>query len=720
MDAAFFLKKKAKPNAIRGRVPLPPASSTGRPPATVARPPPRPKAPLPPRKIGLQAEPPRVPTTNGENILKFDIVSAAPGQKLRFNIMKLNSTKEVDPGALPAPIMMNRKQPGPKNLPQLAIDNEGKVIGRYVFDDEGNPVLDEEGKPTIEKKVEMDMSLVGSAPGTNNKRRGKRQTKEVFHQDVEVIKLRREEANPWVLESKNKTPESAETAAHIPEHWVGRMVEQAALPTVLLINDGTEANFTMIPLGRTYKFEPERPFKVMDADQAHKYFEKQAKGGGQDRWSQRQEGPGGAYVVKTERHALEDRANRMEWKIMQKKGKAPSANVKRERFEDDYVREGRNLGRGLEGGVDEELDYNADEDFQDDDDVDTFYKDGDDEEKQLQEERQKKEYRMANYTFGDRKDEDDDDDDDLFGDKQKLSKDGKRLRRLQRKQAHGEDADMYESSDDDTESSDEDEDKDKDKEKDKERRPPGSAEKSHPGSRSGSRPPDGRSGSPAPRLHPPGQRPGAGSALLAKRAASRGVSPRPPGAPGSSRAGSPLARGSSPVAREGSPAVRAGSPAVPRGSSPLPGTREGTPNHVKPGKRKATASPLDPSAPARPASRPPKRRSEESDASPAAKKKHKSGSATPMIDPNERFEGMIERKPVLEWLQSLSGPITMKQAAGQWGKHMKSYPAEKARNQKRLAAFIKEFADTVPTDPPTFDAAGKPERMIIIKDKYRA
>jgi transcription initiation factor TFIIF subunit alpha len=395
----------------------------------------------------------------------------------------------------------------------------------------------------------------------------------------------------------------------------------------------------------------------------------------------------------------------MEWNIMHNKGNVPERKAKRERYEEDYVREGRNIGRGLEGGVDEELDFNADEEFQDDDDINTFYNDGDAEEKQLQEERQKKEYRMANYTFGDRMDkEDDEEEEDLFGDKQKLSKDGKRLRRLQRKQALGEDADMFESSDSDSDSDDDEDEKEKEKEKEKERRPPGSAEKSRPGSRAGSRPPDGRSGSPAPRLHPPGQRPGAGAQLLAKRAASRGVSPRPPGAAGSSRAGSPLARGSSPVGREASPAVRAGSPAL-RGSSP--GTREGTPN-AKPGKRKATASPLDPG-------RPPKRRSEEA----TPPKKRKGGSATPVVDPEERFEGMIERRPVLEWLQGLTGPVTMKQAAGQWGRHMKMYPAVKVQNHKRLAGFIKEFADTVPTDPPTFDAAGKPERLIRIKERYR-
>ncbi|GMK60100.1 hypothetical protein CspeluHIS016_0903170 [Cutaneotrichosporon spelunceum] len=738
MDEAFFLKKKTRPNAIRGRGPPRSAASSTRLPATGARRPPQPTGKAPLRKVGLQVEASRAPSTDGKNIVTVDIVSAAPGQKLRFNVMKLNSTKEIDPGALPAPIMMNRKQPGPKNLPQLATDSEGKIIGRYIFDEEGNPVLDEEGKPTIEKRVEMDMNLVGTAPGTNNKRRGKRQTKEVFHQDIEVIKLRREEANPWVLESKNKTNESDETAAHVPEHWVGRMVEQAALPTVLLINNGTDPNFTMIPLGRTYKFEPERPFRVMDVDQAHKYFEKQSKGGAHDRWGQRQEGPGGTYVVKNEPHALEDRANRMEWNIMTNKGTLPQRQPKRERYEEDYVREGRNIGRGLEGGVDEELDYDANDDFQDDDDVNTFYHDADaDEEKKLQEERQKKEYRMANFTFGDRSqiedkdDDDDDDDDDLFGDKQKLSKDGKRLRRLQRKQALGEDADLFESSDDDSESSDDDDDeaeKEKEKEKEKERRPPGSAEKSRAGSRAGSRPPDGRSGSPAPRHHPPSQRPpGAGAQLIAKRAASRGVSPRPPGAPGSSRAGSPLARGTSPVQREGSPAMRGGSPALPRGSSPVPATREGTPSgRTKPGKRKATGSPLDPSASGRPASRPPtKRKSEEAEA--PGGKKRKTGSATPAVSVDldkDDFPGMITREAVLEWLRSLPGPIRMVAAVGEWSGAIAAQPTRvlRERNKNRFLAFVREFTDRVLTNPdaaPSNDPNAKPDRSLKLKPEFR-
>lgn len=175
-----------------------------------------------------------------------------------------------------------------------------------------------------------------------------------------------------------------------------------------------------------------------------------------DRWGQRQEGGGGPSIpVKSEPHYLEERAQRMEWNIMANKGELPRATAKRERFEDDYVRENRNIGRGLEGGVDEELDYDMNDDFQDDEDSNTFYHNKEeDEEKKLQEEKQKKEYRWANFNVGDRPNiqdeegngDDDDDDDDLFG--EKLTSEGKRLRKMMRRRAGGDDESLYESTDD--------------------------------------------------------------------------------------------------------------------------------------------------------------------------------------------------------------------------------------------------------------------------------
>lgn len=255
---AFFLKKRARPRALGAVKPGGGPSQAGRP---------RPATRPPARLAGLQAK--AKEEEKAERIAtytEFPIYSADPGSGLRYNLMKLNTNRPADPSAMSQPMMMNRKQPGPKAPPQFATNAEGKIIGKYVYDENGKPVLDEDGKPKIDIKQEMDMSLVGTAPGQTNKRRGKRNTKEVFHQDLEVIKLRREEANPWVLEAKNPDKE-----APVPEYWVGRMQEPSTLPTVLLVNDGQVPSFTMVPLGRSYRFEPARRFQVLDADEANSY-----------------------------------------------------------------------------------------------------------------------------------------------------------------------------------------------------------------------------------------------------------------------------------------------------------------------------------------------------------------------------------------------------------------------------------------------------------------
>jgi hypothetical protein len=105
-----------------------------------------------------------------------------------------------------------------------------------------------------------------------------------------------------------------------------------------------------------------------------------------DRWGQRQEdiGPG---LVKTETSDnFENRARNMEMRIKSNKGEELFARTKRETFEEDYRREGRNIGRGLEGGFDEELDFDVNEEFQDDEDSNTFYINKDEEdEKKIQE-----------------------------------------------------------------------------------------------------------------------------------------------------------------------------------------------------------------------------------------------------------------------------------------------------------------------------------------------
>jgi transcription initiation factor TFIIF subunit alpha len=209
-------------------------------------------------------------------IVEIKLVSSGVGlgADVRYNLMKLNSVRDFDPTTIPPPILLNRKQPGPRAPPTFALDDEGNILGRYVYDEKGHPVMGSDGKQVIDVKEKADTSLIGGEAGKRKARKG---VKDVFHQDKEVMRLRREEAVPWVLESGRAVGEAngdGSADAHgsngAPEHWVGRLVEAAAMPTVLLVNDGAGDGFRVWPLGRTYRFEPERPFKVLDPDAAHK------------------------------------------------------------------------------------------------------------------------------------------------------------------------------------------------------------------------------------------------------------------------------------------------------------------------------------------------------------------------------------------------------------------------------------------------------------------
>ena len=345
---------------------------------------------------------------------------------------------------------------------------------------------------------------------------------------------------------------------------------------------------------------------------------------------------------------------------------------------DDYKAENRQMGRALEGGFDEELDYDVNEDFQDDEDSNTFYVNREEEEeKKLQEERQKEEYKLANRNVGDRpqleENSDDDDEEDPFA----LTSEGRRLRRMMRKRGE-EERDLYGSdSDDDSDSELEELERDREREKEKEKE---KEKEERNGSRAGSAQPGERSSnSPNKKAMP---KAGAGAALLAKRAASRGASPSV-----RSRAGSPLARGSSPdgrasspVGRAGSPAARAGSPAARAGS---PAARAGSP--AVHGKRKATESPMRDTPP-----------STGEDGQQKKKKKSNRGSATPVPE-YEPFPDMLTREEVIRWFKP-RGSVHMKDAVNAFIPRIKRGAHDvQQKNQSLLLYYIRQM--TMATDP---------------------
>lgn len=187
--------------------------------------------------------------------------SPAPGH--RFNIMKMNSSKPADPSRFPRPVMMTRKDPHGSLDDRFAYDEAGNVLGRWDFDEFGKPVLGADGKQTYTPdRVEADQSLV--APGAGGKparKRYQKATKEIHQVDKELMRFKREEALPWVLEGGVQGQEQS-------EKWIGRIQDTSDQAYVMFVlNEGSES-FRVLPVGRKYKFEPNRTFNVLDVDQA--------------------------------------------------------------------------------------------------------------------------------------------------------------------------------------------------------------------------------------------------------------------------------------------------------------------------------------------------------------------------------------------------------------------------------------------------------------------
>lgn len=266
-SAASFLRKRKDKRPVPSRFPTNASAggSASAGPSAVSSPRPVQPSLVKPETNGSQ--------TDQSHLVEIKLFSASPQtlESTRYNLMKLNSARDFDPTSLPAPILLNRKQPGPRAPPTFAFDEEGEIIGKFKYDDEGKPVLGADGLQVVEVKEKADLALIG---GTEQKKTRKKAIKEVYHQEKDVMRLRREEATPWILETGNPRKDEMEVEvdgqAKMPEHWVGRYVDPHSLPTVLFVNDGRSEGFQVIPLGRTYKFEPERPFKVLDPDAAHK------------------------------------------------------------------------------------------------------------------------------------------------------------------------------------------------------------------------------------------------------------------------------------------------------------------------------------------------------------------------------------------------------------------------------------------------------------------
>lgn len=281
-EASLFLKKRTKPQPRAGqssfaasRPPRPAqldatahTSSNGSPAAV---------------SPADQAASPSVPS---QNVTEIKLFSVGDSGGTRYNVMRMHSEHDVDPRNIPGPILLNRKPRHEAPRPYTAYDAEGKVVGKYVYDNEGKPVLDAESKQVVEQSTGPDLSLVGGVQEGKKKRKGKA-IRDVYSTDVEMIKLKREENEPWVLESGQLRgmqshangsvkgepgavkAEEGSGQAKKSDRWTASYQEPTSMGTVLII-DNQNGSFGVVPLGRTYRFIPDRPFETMDSDAANK------------------------------------------------------------------------------------------------------------------------------------------------------------------------------------------------------------------------------------------------------------------------------------------------------------------------------------------------------------------------------------------------------------------------------------------------------------------
>jgi len=213
----------------------------------------------------------------------------APAGTPRFNVVKFQSTAaEVDPRTFARPIAMNRRDPRPRPPPpppllgadgQPVAEEEKRIELRPVLDGQGRIVKGPDGEPLMAPKQSYDASLVGGGAAATplpirKKNPFKKKTKQVYKVDADVIRLRREERHPWVLES-----------ADGKERWVGRMEDTAEKQSYVgfVFEDDKDA-FEVVDVRRWFKFQKRATYETLGVDEAEELYARVGKGKDPRRW----------------------------------------------------------------------------------------------------------------------------------------------------------------------------------------------------------------------------------------------------------------------------------------------------------------------------------------------------------------------------------------------------------------------------------------------------
>lgn len=257
---------------------------------------------------------------------------------LRFHAMRLMTTGEAnpyDPEQFTPPLRLHRRFPRDKMMdPEaagLAVDSKDR---------------EKEEIRKAERQAEKEANQAQIAPtekaaAAKKRPQFKKKIEDVFYpQDTPEAqkrsKLRYEEGRPWHLEDfdgKNS--------------WVGTYEEPLSESHAMLVLD-KNGNFRMVPLEKWYRFVPTGRYKTMDLDEAEKHMDKKVKA---SRWFL-----DNAQGVDQKRRADHERQQH------QQRGRVGMRGEDRPAKTEDDDGERMDMANDID-----EIDFEHDDEFQDDD-----------------------------------------------------------------------------------------------------------------------------------------------------------------------------------------------------------------------------------------------------------------------------------------------------------------------------------------------------------------
>lgn len=373
--ASAFLTKKSKA-PVKKQAPAPPKPQTAHAPNSLNGAP-RPPMPGPGQQMqmnGFSSAPVQAMPQQSTDYNDYRLVTTRRSltQNLRHHAMKLQTKPDAsgqpvainpyDPTQFTPPVRLHRRYPRDKQQNADLSD-----IGSGLDDKEREALSVKRAERQAEREANQAL-IAPSMSDAKKVQRNKNQKKvqDVYYDDrnpasQKKMRLRYEEGRPWHLEDfdgKNV--------------WVGSYEEPLSETNVMLVVE--QGGFRMVPVEKWYKFQQTGKVAAMDIEEVEKHMAKKFK---DPRWFLNTQ----AGNEEARRQAL------MEARAMQRRKQSDDNDVK---FNDGP--------REFDADVDE-IDFEHNDEFQDDDEGMLFGPENDEEAKDA-EQRIRKEQREANIFGG--------------------------------------------------------------------------------------------------------------------------------------------------------------------------------------------------------------------------------------------------------------------------------------------------------------------------------